>query len=239
MEGEESLGDLIADPTGTRVGYIERRKQRLYLYLHGVSNGAVVTRADLTSMLLDCHVSAAGWDPRSGRLYLTAEAGESVITSEAASARAGTYLFDISGSRREKIGPLPPLPGFHPPESARMIGVLPDGGYVFETTQILKRSGRGPARFSFAVVRLDPATGRSDEIGFRASAGRPPGARLTPMLAPSGHYLAGATPPGSFTATTQEIWMKSLRHGWERMLAAVPCAGAQGPFVGLVGWLPP
>lgn len=189
-------------------------------------------------MILDCVVSALGWDPRSGRLYLSAEPGDSEVTAEASHARAGTYVFDEAGVRWTRIASLPPLPGFHPPESARMIGSLPDGRYVFETMQLAARTAPGPARFSFSVESFDPATGHVGEIGFQAAGGRPPGGRLAPMLSPSGTYLAGATPPGSTSARSQEIWVKDLRRGAERLVISIPCEGAQGPFVGLVGWLP-
>ena len=238
VAGEESVGDLCADPKGTRVGYIARLKRRHYLFLHDTSTGSIARKVDVTGMILDCVVSALGWDPRSGRLYLSAESGDSDITSEASYARAGTYVFDEAGVRWTKIASLPPLPGFHPPESARMIGTLPDGRYVFETMQLAARPASGPARFSFSVESFDPATGRVGEIGFHSVGGRPPGGRLAPILSPSGVYLAGATPPGATSARSQEIWVKDLRTGVERMPVSIPCEGAEGPFLGLVGWLP-
>lgn len=237
VEGDQSLGDLFVDPAGARVGYIGRVKQREYIFLHDAASGRVVRKLDVTGMILDCRVSAVGWDPHSGRLYLSAESGDDDVTSEASYARAGTYVIDEMGVRWTKIASLPPLQGFHAPEDARMIGLLPDGRYVFETTQFAKRSGPGPARFSSAVVSFDPATGRVEEIGFHAAGGRAPGARLTPSLSVSGAYLAGATPPGSSSATSQEIRLKDLRSGSERVLTEIACDGAQGPFLGLVGWM--
>jgi hypothetical protein len=237
VEGDQSLGDLIADPAGARVGYVERTGRREYLFLLDAGSGRMLRKLDVTGMILDCEVSSAGWDPQSGRLYLSAAAGDDDVTSEASRSRAGTYVIDETGDRWTKIASIPPLPGFHPPEDARMIGVLPGGAYVFETTQLAIHPGMGPARFSSAVVSLDPATGRVQEIGFRAAGGRPPGARLLPTVSPSGAYLAGATPPGSSTAVSQEIRIKDLHTGLERELVTLPCDGGKGPFLGLVGWL--
>ena len=79
--GDESVGDLFADPKGTRVGYVGQLKRRQYLFLHDTAMGSLARKVEVTGMIHDCVVSAVGWDPRSGRLYLSSEAGESGLTS--------------------------------------------------------------------------------------------------------------------------------------------------------------
>ena len=236
VSGNESLGEIFVNSAGTRIGYINRLKRRQYIFIHEVATGRLLHQVDVTGTFLDCYASSIGWLPRSETLFFSLETGDEHITSEESYARAGTYTMHESGVNLTKLSDPPVREGFWPPGTARMIGVLPTGEYVFETMQQRKHPGGEGPRTLFAVVKMVPDSERAEDIGFSPGCGLYSGVRVCYQLSPSGKYLAAAALPVSSSATSGDIWLKDLQAGKDGKLLSLPTKGLQGPFLGLVGW---
>jgi hypothetical protein len=148
----------------------------------------------------------------------------------------GTYVMDENGEHIKKISSPPAREGYWPPESARMIAALPSGEYLLETVQHEKRTKAGPDRTRATVVRFNPGSGATQDVGFTDS-DLYAGARVDYEASSSGRYLAAAKLPVSASATSMTVWVKDIQAGKERKLLTIPTKGMQGPFVGLVGWI--
>jgi hypothetical protein len=237
VSGAESLGEILVNSAGTRIGYINRLKQRQYVFIHDVETGRLVRQLDVTDILLDSVASTIGWLPRGEKLFLSLEAGDADGTSEESHGRVGTYFMDEDGEHPTKLGALPAREGFWPPETERMIGVLPTGEYVLETMQHKRHTAREPGGVLFAVLKLHADSGRVEDIGFSPQSSLYSGRRVSYHLSPSGKYLAAAAVPVSSSATSEDVWVKDIQTGTEGKLLSVPTEGLQGPFLGLVGWI--
>lgn len=235
--GAESLGDIFVNSTGTRIGYINRMNRKQHIFLHDVVTGKLLHQVDITDMFLDCFASSIGWLPHSEKLYFSLETGDEHVTSEASYGRVGTYFMDECGEHLTKLGAVPAREGFRPPETIRMIGVLPTGEYVFETMQRKKPSAHEQNRPLFAVVKLKTHPPGVEDISFSPATNLYSGIRVSYQLSPSGKYLSAASLPISSSAVSCDIWLKDLQTGKERKILSLPRKGLQGPFLGLVGWL--
>jgi len=234
--GEESLGEVFVNPGGTRIGYVNRLKQRQYIFIHDVATGKLLHQVDVTDTFLDCFASSIGWLPRGERLFFSLDTADEDATSEESYSRVCTYLMDERNEHLTKLR-VPAREGFWPPEAVRMIGVLATGEYVFETMQHQRRTKPGPDRILFALTKWNPSSGRVEDIGLSRETGVYSGMQASYQLSPSGKYLAAARPPGSSSTVSDEIWLKDLQTGKERKLLSLPTKGLEGPFLGLVGWV--
>ncbi|MFC1896856.1 hypothetical protein ACFL0Q_09435 [Thermodesulfobacteriota bacterium] len=235
--GGESLGDLFVNSTGTRIGYINVMDRKQYILIHDVASGKLLNQVDITDMFLDCYASSIGWLPESERLYVSLEIGDVHITSEASYARVGTYLMDEHGEHVVKLSELPPRKGYFPPETVRMIGMLPGGEYVFETMQGRVHPSGEQSRSLFAVVKAARDFSMIEDMSFSPATGLYSGIRVSYRLSPSGTYLSAAGLPISSSAVSCDLWLKNLQTGLERNILSLPTQGLQGPFLGLVGWI--
>jgi len=235
--GGESLGEIFADPTGTLVGYVNRLKRKQYIFIHDVKTGDLKHRIDATDIFLDCFPSAIGWLGGGDRLFFSLEAGDVHITSEESYDRVGSYVMDLNGEGPTRLDPVPALEGVLPPQTVRLVGVLPAGDYLYETMQQRRRPAPGRYRMVFEIIKASPDSARFKRIGFSAESGLYSGIRVCYRLSPSGRYLAAAALPVSSSAVSGDIWLKDLYAGTERKLVSIPAKGLDGPFIGLVGWV--
>jgi hypothetical protein len=235
--GVESVGDIFINSAGTRIGYINRMNRKQYVFIHDIVTGILLSQVDITDKFLDCYASSIGWVPRSERLYFSLETGDDHVTSEASYARVGTYLMDEGGRQLERLPAIPAAKGFSPPQSTRMIGVLPTGSYVFETMHFPRPSTDEPNQHHFAVLKVKGDFSYSDDISFSRAAGLYSGIRVTYQLSPSGKYLSAARLPVPSSATSSDVLLKNLETGRESTILSISKEGFQGPFLGLVGWI--
>ncbi len=97
--GEESLGEVFVNPGGTRIGYVNRLKQRQYIFIHDVATGKLLHQVDVTDTFLDCFASSIGWLPRGERLFFSLDTADEDATSEE------SYIETMQHQRRTKPGP--------------------------------------------------------------------------------------------------------------------------------------
>ncbi len=237
ISGTESLGDIFVNSSGTRIGYINRLNQKQFIFVHDVATGKLVHRIDITDIFLDCFASSIGWLPDRDRVYFSLETGDVHITSEASYTQVGTYLMDENGEHLTKLDPVPALAEYPPPATERLIGVLPNGEYVFETMQRKQHSAPKENQAFFSIVRLRTEPPSIIDISFSAGKELYSGLWVNYNLSPSGKYLVAARLPLSSSATSNDIWLKDLQTGEERIILSLPTEGLQGPFLGIVGWL--
>jgi len=235
--GVESIGNIFVNSTGTRIGYTNRLNRKQYIFLHDVVTGTLLSQVDITDKFLDCYASSIGWVPRSKRLYFSLETGDDHVTSKASYARVGTYFMDERSQHLKKLPALPAAKGFFSPETARMIGVLPTGEYVFETMQFTKRPSRGYNKYHFALLIVKRDFSDTKDISFSPATTLYSGIRVSYQLSPSGKHVSAASLPVSSSAVSSDVWLKDLHTGKERNILSLPTEGLQGPFLGLVGWL--
>jgi hypothetical protein len=235
--GVESLGDIFVNSTGTRIGYINRMNGKQYVFIHDVANGTLLSQVDITDKFLDCYASSIGWVPRKEMLYFSLETGDADLTSEASYARVGTYFMDERGQHLKRLPAIPAVGGFSPPQTARMIGVLPAGGFVFETTHSPQPSADGSNQYRLVVSKIDKNLSHADNISFSRASGLYPGTRIAYQLSPSGRYMSAARVPVPSSGTSASVLLKNLDTNEERTILSISTEGFQGPFLGLVGWL--
>jgi len=235
--GAESMGDIFANSTGTRIGHINRLNRKQYIFVHDVVTGTLLSQVDITDKFLDCYASSIGWIPRRERLYFSLETGDVHVTSKESYARVGTYFMDEGGRHLKRLPALPAEKGFFSPEASRLIGVLPTGEYVFETMQFKKRSSREQSQYHFTVLKVKKDFSDTNDISFSPTTNLYSGIRVTYQISPSGKYLSAASLPISSSAVSCDAWLKNLHTGKETNILSLPTDGLQGPFLGLVGWL--
>ncbi len=235
--GEESLGDIFVNSAGTGIGYINRMNQKQYIFIHDVVTGNLLYQVDITDKFLDCFASSIGYLPGSEQIYFSLETGDADLTSEPSYALVGTYFMDQRGEHLTRLRDVPPREGCFPPETVRTIGVLPAGGYIFETMQSRKRPSPGQDRQLFALLRVKADFSDVEDIRFSPATKLYSGVRITYQVSPSGKYLSAASLPVSFQARSCDIYLKNLQDGTEKKILSLPTNGAQCPFLGLVGWL--
>jgi len=236
VSGTESLGDVFVNSSGTRIGYINRLGQRQFIFVYDVVTGKLAHQIDITDMFLDCFAASIGWLPDSDKIYFSLETGDVHITSEASYSLVGTYLMDETGEHLTKLDPVPALADSPPPETERLIGVLPNGEFVFETMQRKNRPAPGQDQAFFAIVRLSTEPPSVIDISLSAGKKLYSGIQVSYNLSPSGKHLSAAKLPISSSATSNDIWLKDLQTGKERIILSLPAEGLQGPFLGIVGW---
>jgi hypothetical protein len=232
---DESLGDIFVNPAGTRIGYLARKKEKQYLFVHDAASGALLRQTDVTHIFLDCFASAIGW-LRDGRMFLSLETGDDDVTSEESYHRVGSYVMDEDGQHLTKLPKLQALEGFLPPTVNRVIGALPKGELLVETVQ--QKVGAQPRREQplIADVAIDPGTWRIGTVGFRTSKLEGSGIRLSYTLSPSGRYMGVAQVVSGSKDTSWPVWIRDLQTNSERQVLTIPIKGMDGPFVGVVGW---
>jgi hypothetical protein len=232
MLGEESAGDIFVDPAGTRLGYVNRMKGKQYIFIHDVATGALVRKADVSDFFLDCNVSSIGWLPQGDSLYFSLEAGDDDLTSDESYSQVGSYLADGSVRQSRRLPAVPVPKGLPPPDAARVIGILPSGEYLFETTRYT-----GTPLPDILVTRVNADFSHAQDVATSPSTWLYSGTRLTYRLSPSGRYLAAAALPVSSSATSCDVWLRNLGSHTESTLVSLPTQGFTGPFLGLVGWV--
>jgi hypothetical protein len=234
--GDESIGDIFADSTGERLGYVSRLDGRQYVIVHDVETGGLLRRIDVTDLVLDCHVSGMGWSNGGRELFFSLETGDADLTSEESYEHAGVYAMDTVDDRVTKLKPVPALEGYGPPHAQRVIGVLPPDRYVIETEQHPTRAPGKGSGSHFAVVVIRPGTGLVEDVSFDKGCGLYSGVRVEYRISQSGRYLAAAPLTISSSSSSCDVCIKDLRGGAERVLLSIPTDGLDGPFLGLVGW---
>ncbi len=237
VSGDESIGDIFVNATGMRIGHINRLNRKQYIFVHDVGTGTFLSQVDVTHKFLDCYASSIGWIPRSEMLYFSLETGDVHVTSKASYARVGTYLMDERGQHLERLPGVPAAKGFFPPETSRLIGVLPTGEYVFETMQFTKRPSREQNPHHLAVLKVKRDFSDTEDISFSPATNLYSGIRVCYRISPSGKYVSAARLPISSSAVSCDAWLKNLHTGKETHILSLPTDGLQGPFLGLVGWL--
>lgn len=235
--GDESLGDILANSQGTRIGYINRMKRRQYLFIHDATSGNLLHQVDITDKFLDCYAASIGWLPREEKLFFSLQTGDVHVTSKASYPKVGTYIMDESGGHLKKIGRLPLPRGYRLPDMDRLIGVLPTGEYIFEVVVPRKESEKKKSPFDIVLARLRTDSQGIDDLSFSPETHLYQGVTVDYRLSPSGKYLAAAALPISSSALSWDIWLKSIQTGAERNIVSVPTEGLKGPFLGLIGWL--
>lgn len=235
--GAQSPGDIFVNSGGTRIGYINRMNRRQYVFIHDVLTGKVLHQIDVTEKFLDCFASSIGWLPRRETLFFSLESGDTHVTSEASYARVGTYFMDEPGEQLTKLQGIPAHEGFFPPETVRMIGVLPTGEYIFEAMQQKKRPLQEQNQCLFSILKVRDDFLNVEDMSFSPLTKLYSGLQVNYRLSPSGKYLAAAKLPISSSALSCDIWVKNLHSGKENKILSLPTKGLQGPFLGLVGWL--
>jgi hypothetical protein len=234
--GGESLGDIFVNPAGTRIGYVNRLGRKQYIFIHDVKTGELIHQVDVTEVLLDCYASGIGWLPGGDTLFFSLETGDVHITSDESYDRVGVYTMDESGDNLTKLGPVPAREGFHPPETVRVIGVLPTGEYVLETMQQRLRGVPGKDQRIFAILKSKLSSGYAEDISFSLESRLYSGIRVSYKLSSSGKYLAAAALPISSSSNSTDIWLKNVAARHEKKLLSIATDGLNGPFLGLVGW---
>lgn len=235
--GAESLGEVFANSTGTRIGYINRMNRKQYLFIHDVATGNLLHRVDTTDKFLDCFAASIGWLPGSDKLFFSLQTGDADLTSKASYAKVGTYIMSESGRQLTKLAKLPLAKGFVPVEMDRMIGILPSGEYVFEAAVRNKHVSPGQSQFDFFLVTFNKDSQEVVDLSFSQANPLYRGVTVIYRLSPSGKYLSAAPLPILSSALSWDIWLKYVQTGEERNLLSLPTEGLKGPFLGLIGWL--
>jgi len=237
VSGVESLGDIFVNSTGTRIGYINRINRKQYIFIHDVATGDRLHRADITDKFLDCYAASIGWLPGSEKLFFSLQTGDDHVTSKASYAKVGTYIMNESGSHLTKFAKLPLPEEFLPAEMERMIGILPTGEYVFETTVRKKHVSQKQNQFDFVLAKFEKNSQEFGDLSFRQATQLYRGVTVIYRLSPSGKYLSAAALPILSSALSWDIWLKYVQTGEERNILSIPTEGLNGPFLGLIGWL--
>jgi hypothetical protein len=235
--GAESLGDIFANSTGTRIGYINRMNRKQYLFIHDVATGNLLQRIDITDKFLDCFAASIGWLPGSEKLFFSLQTGDADGTSKASYAKVGTYIMNESGGHLTKFAKLPLPEGFLSPEMERMIGILPTGEYVFEATVHKKHVSPKQSQFDFVLAKFKKDSQEVGDLSFSQATRLYRGVTVIYQLSPSGKYLSAAALPILSSALSWDIWLKYVQTGEERNILSLPTEGLKGPFLGLIGWI--
>jgi hypothetical protein len=235
--GGESLGDIFANSTGTRIGYINRMNRKQYLFIHDVATGNLHHRVDITDKFLDCFAASIGWLPGSEKLFFSLQTGDADATSKASYAKVGTYIMNESGGHLSKFAKLPLPKGFLSAEMERLIGILPTGEYVFEAAVRKRHVSPKESPFDFVLAKFKKDSQEVVDLSFSQSAQLYRGVTVIYRLSPSGKYLSAVTLPILSSAFSWDIWLKSVQTGEERNILSLPTEGLNGPFLGLIGWL--
>lgn len=237
VSGVESLGDIFANSTGTRIGYINRMHRKQYLFIHDVSTGNLLHRVDITDKFLDCFAASIGWLPGSEKLFFSLQTGDAHVTSKASYAKVGTYIMSESGGHLTKFTKLPLPEGFFSAYMERLIGILPTGEYVFEAAVRKKHVSPNQSQIGFVLVKFKKDSQEAEDVSFSQDTQLYRGVTVIYRLSPSGRYLSAAALPILSSALSWDIWLNNLQTGEERNILSLPTEGLKGPFLGLVGWL--
>jgi hypothetical protein len=141
------------------------------------------------------------------------------------------------GSQLNRLPPIPATEGSSPPLTARLIGALPSGDYIFETMRYPRPALNESRPYHFAVSKVKKDFSGTADASFQTSTGLYTGVILMYKLSLSGKYLAATRLPVPSTAVSSEIWIKDLETNTEKAILSIPVDPFQGPFLGLVGWL--
>ncbi len=164
-----------------------------------------------------------GWVSESQRLYFSLETGDVHITSDESYGLVGTYLVDDNGQNETKLSSLLPETGSSPSQMARMLGVLLDGEFIFETYQPGRYSPKGGTRGHYTLSKVKQDFSNKIGISFSQAATVYQGVQVCYQLSPSGSYLAAAQLPIRFSAVSCDVWLKDLDSGTEKeILSIVP-----------------
>ncbi len=226
--------NVFVSPLGDKIGYINDIRARWVLFIHETTGGRLLHEIPLEPILLDGFVRTIGWMPDNERIFLTGEIGDVHVTSEESYPRAGSYVM------REDGGDVQPVPdavdgatvrqGFRalddtPPS---MLGVLPDGRYLFAELQF-GSGGRTPRTFYYAA---DPVTGTRADL---------PGSG--DVLASSSFYWSKLSPRDgrmlAFSAVDPDgevVWVLDLHTGASTRVMTHPAEPLGFPYLTIIGW---
>ena len=232
IKGTQSPGEIFVNAAETRIGYLNRMNTSVFIFVHDIATGTLLHQVDVSELFAGCYAASIGWLPHSEKLYFSLETGDDHLTSKSSHARVGTYVLDPSAGNLKKLPAVPAATGSLSPESARLLGVLPTGQYLFE----IMRHAKGPLPH-IALAKVKSDFSKTEDVSFSQASGLYSGIRVTYRLSPSGAYVSAARLPISASAVSADIWLKNLHTFKESSLLSFPTKGLQGPFLGLVGWL--
>jgi len=232
--GSSNFRNLFGNPSGSEVGHLNYLGDKLYLFLHETTAGALLRKIDLSAIALDCLVSKIGWMPDGKRIFFTLETGDVSATSKASYARAGSYLMEEDGGKPVHIpGDVafhPTRPGYLFDESQPiLLGTLPDAHYLFSEFQWSQAAGRSPQNFLFSV---DPVT--------KAWKDFPTGAQgnLTSFRLSYSGVVAFIESQTQQEIGSQTVWSMEPGSGKKEKVFSLSTKPMVLPWLNLIGWLP-
>jgi hypothetical protein len=191
-------------------------------------------------------VARIGWLPDDSRIFFTIDlAGdrpEAWWTTPGSP--VGTYVLEENADSAQRLAPEaalhPKIAGMQPSNDspAMLIGVLPDGGYLFQDYEADSHGAGGACLYDLDLARetqkIFPLHQDGDPGSFHLSGS---GNRLV-LMATQRNYQKQPT----FSAIQNlSLWVIDLDSGKEWKLVALPphdvVHGTDGPWVNLIGWL--
>lgn len=227
--------DVFVSPAGDKIGYINDIAARWQIFIHATEGGKLLQQIPLEPILREGFVRNIGWMPDGKQIFFTAETGDVHVTSEEATRRVGSYIMNEDGS---DVQPVPDeadgatrRPGFQSLEDTppTMLGVLPDGRYLFAELQFAS-GARTATTFYYAA---DPAGGTRRDFAVGDEVPRQRGFYWS-KLSPCGRFLL-------FTSMDEEqknevVWVLNLQTGKQQRVLAYPTKSMSFPFLSIIGW---
>jgi hypothetical protein len=233
----ERVDLLIADGTGTKLGYLSLSASRLIFFVHDVKTGRLLHQLDMAKVAGNCIVRGVGWLPDGKTLFFTLEEGVDGFMENADYKRIGNWLMQDDGTLLTRLpaslGKLQE-PGYRSDSPPLMLGVV-NGGYLFHP-YLYKPAKEAPSSTFLALS--DPHSGTNTKIDLQ----QPPGVSEF-ALSHSGRYVAyvqqGASKfvGNNYIVPPEHVWIKLLPTGEPREVLSLETGQERGLSLTLMGWM--
>jgi hypothetical protein len=241
--------NLFADSSGSKIGNTNRVGPKTYLFIHDTATGNLVQKTDIRYGTVERlgwrfgGLENIGWMPDKKRIYFAIEMGGDfeggLWTSP--NSPVGTYVMNEDGEPPQRFAPEaalhPKIAGLQPrdDEPAFLIGVLPNGQYLFCDLQ----DAPAPSHGGTYLYALDLTKNTQRIFPLQVDA-----AWRSFHLSPSGRQVFFVAwhlgqQPKPAASSVPEVWILDLESGKQSKLSfTTPNAtGSRQPSIGLIGWL--
>jgi hypothetical protein len=248
----ELSGLAFFNSSGSQFGGVSNIDGTFYLLVRDTATGELLRKSEFKYGSEERRgwrfgsIARIGWMPDDQQIFFTIDlAGddpEAWWTTPGSP--VGTYVLDEKGDSAQRLAPEaalhPQIAGMQPSNDspAMLIGVLPDGGYLFQDYEADSRGAGGARLYELDLARktqkIFPLHVDGDPSSFHLSRS---GNRLV-LIATQRDYQK---PPKFSAISNQSVWVMDLQSGREWKLVALPphdvVHGTDGPWMNLIGWL--
>jgi hypothetical protein len=245
----DNFANLFVNPFGSEIGYMPGDSSETHLAIRDTTTGKLLRDTEIFSRDIGADgASNFHWTPDGKRILFSLSGGfdsdEPFWT--APNSPIGTYVMNEDAGAPVRLAPEgalhPKLPGLEPdPDAAAiLIGVLPDGEYLFSDNQY---NPTGSTTVPVHLYSLDLGTKTQKIFPLQLEGDGGPAAF---HLSPSGAKVVLTAYAGlvggqlRYGPSTSDVWMLDLKSGKQGKLLSftdTDTRGTQGPWMNLIGWL--